>query len=353
MYEKTLLLTQDRRLEQSIRLLLRTKKKEIEKDLPLLSDIDAIRRDISQFRNTLHLRREFSSYVKSFGFPFMIIMDYIIDFGLPKEVDPDMRKLFRTFLIAFMILAKGKGYDSARANIVLIIDPRLEANVAGLQTEPSVILTKLKTQDERVNEIIESFLKEKARVKEFFSIGYVLRPEGGDYNSVIRNLEAIVDMADCCVRTEERKRRATEMTEMITDDLEPASVVCRVTENMIVVNGVPREITQKEREQYRKKNINLVGAITSRTSKTVGDRIISTFSAANKINSFKKDEKIFINVPDSSVIDGSFASSIGSLLGGELAHYTGISLHVGTENCCRLQRSPGFIAVRDYLIKNL
>jgi len=353
MYERTLLLTQDRRLEQSIRLLLRMKKKDIEKELPLLSDIDAIRSDITQFRNTLHLRREFSTYVKSFGFPFMIIMDYIIDFGLSNEVDPDMKKLFRTFLIAFMILANGKGYNTARANIVLIADPKLEANVAGLQAEPSIFLTKLKTQDERVNAIIDSFSKEPGRVKEFFSIGYILRPEDGDYNSVTQSLEAIVDKAEYPVQKEERAHRAAGMTEMITDDLEPASVICRVTEDRIVENGTTREITQKERELYRKKNINLFGAITSRTAKTVGERIIATFSAMNRINPFKKDEKIFINIPDSSVIDGSFASSIGSLLNGELASYTGISLHVGKENCCRLQQSPGFIAVRDHLIKNL
>ncbi|MBN2325440.1 MAG: hypothetical protein JXQ30_17075 [Spirochaetes bacterium] len=353
MYEKTLLLTQDKRLEQSIRLLLRTKKKEVEKDLPLLSDIDSIRRDISQFKNTLHLRREFSTYVKSFGFPFMIIMDYIIDFGLPKEMDPDKRKLFRTFLIAFTILAKGKGYDSARTNIVLITDPRLEANVAGIKAEPAIFLQKLKTQDERVNEIIESFSRENTRVKEYFNFGYILRPEGGDYNRVIENLETIVDTIDCYIQAEERTQRTAGMTEMITDDIEAASVICRATEEMIVVNGIPHKVTKKEREQYRKKNINLIGAITSRTTKTVGERIISTFSAVNRISPFKKDEKIFINVLDSSVIDGSFASSMGSLLGGELAPYTGISLQVGTENCRRLQRSPGFIAVRDFLIKNL
>lgn len=353
MYEKTLLLTKDRRLEQSIRLLLRMKKKEIEKDLPLLSDIDSIQRDISQFGNTLHLRREFSSYVKSYGFPFMIIMDYIIDFGLPKEADPDLRKLFRTFLIAFMILAKGKGYDSSRANIVLIVDPKLEANVAGLSAAPSIFLTKLKTQDERVNAIIESFSKEQARVKDFFSIGYILRPEDGDYNRVVQSIETIVDKAESCAGKEERAHKTAGMTEMITDDLEPATVICRVTEDRIIVNGTSREIADDERKLYRKKNINLAGAITSRTTKTVGERIISTFSTVNKIDPFKKDEKIFINIPDSSVIDGSFGSSIGSLLGGELASYTGISLHVGRENCLRLQHSPGFIAVRDHLIKNL
>ena len=119
MYQKSILLTQDRRLEQFIKVLMRTKKKELESEFPLLSDLNALRTDIQQYGNTLHLRGEFGSFIKSFGFPYMIIMDYFIDFGLPKSVDPDMRKLLRTFLIAFTILANGKGFDSATSNLVL------------------------------------------------------------------------------------------------------------------------------------------------------------------------------------------------------------------------------------------
>jgi hypothetical protein len=353
MYKKTILLTSDRRLEQSIKLLLRMKKKEVENKFSLLSDIKTIERDLQRFQNTVHLRGEFGSFIKRSGLPFMIIMDYIIDFTLPKQIDPDFRKLFRTFLIAFTILANGKGYDTAKANIVLIIDRKLESNVARFERDPTVFLENLKTQDERVNAIIGSFSREKDRVQSFFNIRHIFYPHDGNYKKEIDSLDRIVDEADSALIKKEREAGLGEVTEMITDDLEPATVICRATQDRIIVNGKPREVSDEEREEFHEKNINLLGAITSKTVKDVCDRILDTFTAMDKINPFKKDEKVFINIPDSSILDGSFASSMGSFLNGELRAYTGISINIGKENCSKVRQSPGFIAIRDHLIKNL
>ena len=70
----------------------------------------------------------------------MIIMDYLIDFGLPQSIDPDRRKLLRTFLIAFTILANGKGFGSATSNIVLIIDKKYLSTVLEFVREPALLL---------------------------------------------------------------------------------------------------------------------------------------------------------------------------------------------------------------------
>lgn len=353
MYDKTILLTRDKRLEQSIKLLLQTRKKAVEKESPLLSNLEAVEQDLQQFNNTLHLRGEFGSFVKSFGFPFMIIMDYIIDFGLPEQADPDRKKLLRTFLIAFTILANGKGYDLAKANFVLIIDRKLEADIAELAKDPAVFLNRLQTQDGRVNAMLESFAREPGRVNGLYSIRYIFRPEDGNYKKEIDSLDRIIDEAESGIKDEEREKRISGVTAMITDDLDPASVVCRATQDRIVINGKPREISDEERKQFQEKSINLIGAITSKTVKTVCDRILDTFTAMSRINPFKKDEKIFINIPDSSVLDGCFASSMGSFLNGELGAYTGISVNIGKGNCLRVRQLPGFIVIRDYLIKNL
>jgi hypothetical protein len=353
MYEKTILLTRDKRLEQSIKLLLTTKKKSVVNEFPLLSDLTAIHRDIGQFQNTLHLRGEFGSFVKNHGFPFMIIMDYIIDFGLPKQVDPDMRKLFRTFLIAFTILTTGKGYNGAKVNIVLIIDRRIKDGVTALERDPSIFLDRLETQDSRVNAIIGSFSNDQERVKDLYNIRHICRPQEGDYKREIDSLDHIIDETDGLLRDKERDKRMSGVTGMITDDLEPATVICRSSQDRIIVNGEQREISEDERKRYQVKNINLIGAITSKTVTTVCDRILDTFTAIRRINPFKKDEKIFINIPDTSTLDGSFAPSMGSFFNGELGAYSGISINIGTANCSKVRQSQGFIAIKDFLIKNL
>ncbi|UCB46947.1 MAG: hypothetical protein JSV25_05890 [Spirochaetota bacterium] len=353
MYQKSILLTQDRRLEQFIKVLMRTKKKELETDLPLLYDLNALRSDIQKCCNTLHLRGEFGSFIKNFGFPYMIVMDYIIDFGLSKGVDPDMRKLLRTFLIAFTILANGKGFDSATSNIVLIIEKKYLRTVLEFVRDPALLLEQIKTQDARVNAIIESFAQDSDRVKGFFNLSYIFRPDEGNYNKEMENLERIIDASDNLLKKKELKKGSSAVSEMITEDVEPARVICRATIDRIIKNGGVHEISDDEREQYKEKDITLIGAITVKTIKTVNDRIVETFKAMNKINPFKKDERIFINIPDISLIDGSFASSMGSFLNSELGLYKGVSLNMGKNNSMKVKDSPGYIGIKDYIIKNL
>jgi hypothetical protein len=72
-----------------------------------------------------------------------------------------------------------------------------------------------------------------------------------------------------------------------------------------------------------------------------------------KINPFKKDEKVFINVPDTSVIDGAFAGTMGTFLSSAFPEYTGISFNMGKENCEKVKNSQGYVAIKDYIIKNL
>ena len=73
--------------------------KEIETELPLLSDLYAIKNDIHRNKNTVNKRGEFKSFVKEYSLPYMMIIDYQIDFGLSSNDDPDHRKLVRTFLL--------------------------------------------------------------------------------------------------------------------------------------------------------------------------------------------------------------------------------------------------------------
>jgi hypothetical protein len=353
MYQKSILLTQDRRLEQFIKILLRTKKKEVEADFPLLSDIKALRSDIQQYRNTLNLRGEFGSFIKSFGFPYMIIMDYLIDFGLPQSLDPDKRKLLRTFLIAFTILANGKGFDSATSNIVFIIDKKDQRAVSEFIQDPALILEQIQTQDARVNAIIYSFTKDRERVKRFYNLSYIFRPVEGNYNKEMETLDKNIDQVDAVLNQKDKKQSTSASSAMITEDVKPAEVICRATIERIIVNGEVKDISDEERERYEEKNIYLIGAVTVKTIKTVNERIVQTIKAMNKINPFKKEERIFINIPDTTLIDGSFASSMGSFLNGELRAYKGISLNMGEKNCGKVSSSQGFIAIRDYLIKNL
>lgn len=353
MYKKTVILTQNKRLEQKIKLMIRTKKKELETELPLLSDINKIKNDIHLNQNTVNLRGEFSYFVKTYGFPFMLIMDYQIDFSLSIYNDPDKRKLVRTFLLAFTLLANSKGFENATANIVFIINKNQLATVSNFVKSPGLLLEQIRTKDERINAIIDSFISEKDKVKRFFKISYIFEPEDGRYAQEIERLEKIIDIFDKIIESLPEPEKKSAKMEMITEEAEPADVICRATIEKLLINGEINQITEEGKKQYLEKNIHIVGAVTQRTVTTVKDRLNATFTAMGKINPLKKDERIFINIPDTTVIDGSFAISIGTFLSQELSEFSGISLNVGRSNHDKLKGSDGYFAIEDYIIKNL
>ncbi len=353
MYTKSIVLIEDRRLEQFTKQLLQRKKKAVETTIPLLTKVSAIKEDIQKNKNTVNLRGEFGHFVKENGLPFLMIMDYHVDFGLSLQEDPDKRKLVRTFLLAFTLLANAKGHGDASANIVFVVDKNMASTISQFSKYPSFLLEQIRTMDDRVNSIIDSFAADRNKVKSFFKITYIFNPEEGKYAPEIERLDNIVDTFDKIVAAKLKAIKTKTTTEMITDTLKPAEVICRATLEKIIRNGKLDQVREEAKKRYIEKNIHLEGAITTKTLPEVTKRLLATFQAMSKVNPFKKDEKIFINIPDSSVIDGSFASVMGAFLTKSLAGFKGISLNMGKTNSEKVKNSEGYIAIKDYIIKNL
>ncbi len=353
MYERTIILTKDKRLEQFIKHLFRSKKREIETILPLLTSLDSIKNDIHKIGNTVNVRGEFGYFIKNYGFPYMLIIDYQVDFSLPLQNDPDKRKLVRTFLLAYALLAHGKGFENAHANIVFIITREQLCTVTQFITNPILLLGQIHTKDHRINAIIDSFVKNREKAKKYFKISYIFKPADGKYAAEIDRLEKIMEMYDKIIESIPEPEPKKTGTEMISEDLPPADVICRASLEKIIINGEARPIGEEEKIKYLEKNIHIIGAATQLTMPQVKDRIISTFNTIVKINPFKKDERIFIILPESSIIDGSFAVSMGTFLTKELSEYTGISVNIGKSNFDKLRKSQGFFAIENFIIKNL
>jgi hypothetical protein len=362
MYEKSIVLLKDRRTAQYLKLFLGKRNREVDTSQPLLSDIEAVRNELYTTRNTSNLRVAFGQLIKTHGFPFLMAIDYTVDFGLKETEDPDKRKVLRTILISYIILASAKGFDNALANVVLLCSKKEFHLVEVYRKNPVILLKQLRTNDERVNALIRSHIQKGEELRRFLNLHPLVKPVDGDYHGMLENLNRFVDQVEKQVKQahggagkphREAREPGAPVLEMNTEELHPADVICRATLDKIVVNGEVRSITEEERERYHEKVVVLKGAITVKTVTMVNERILDLFRVMARFNPFRKTERIFIRVPDESVIDGSFASSVGSFLAGSLSEYSGISLDMGPENSKKLQSSGGFIAIRDFLIKNL
>jgi len=353
MYKKSIVLLQNKRFAQHVKLLLHRKNSSAVEDYPLLSDVDAIRDEFLRTGNTSNIRISFGRFIKEYGFPKVFIMDYTIDLGLHETEDPDRRKIFNTILISYAILAHAKGYPDAYANIILVADRQEEYMIEMYRNSPAILFKQLHTGDDRVNALIRIFIQEEQKLKEYLNLYSISRPDTEEYTRSLAELKTIIDEINAKIEAGKKPDRAAGKIAMITDDLTPADVVCRATDDRILINGELRDISESERDSYVKKNIYLEGALTVKTMNAVRDRILKVFKVISKINPYKKDERIFIHIPDSSIIDGSFASTMGTFISNTLAEYSGISLEIGPKNCEKLKNSSGFFIVKDYLIKNI
>ncbi len=264
MYTKTIILMQDKRYEKFIKLMLKKKNRAVETDLTLLSDMDSVKNDIYKNRNTINIRGEFGHFVKQHGLPYMMIIDYMIDFGFPDFAGTDDRKLAQTFILSYTILAQAKGYDNGSANIVFIVNKKNESTIKQFAKYPLFLLDQIRTKDERVNSIIDSFAIDKERVKGFFKIAYILQPDDGKYADELERLERIMVVYDKIISSKPQIE-AEETVEMVSDDAEPADVICRATIEKIITNGELKPISVDQKNQYVEKNVHLMGAVTMKT----------------------------------------------------------------------------------------
>lgn len=359
MYSKSILLIEDKRFAHYIRQTLNNAKKEVDDSYPLLNDIETLRGDLLLNRNTRNFRASLAQFIKYNGFPFLFIIDYTVDLGLKKDEDPDKHKLMRTVLIAYTILASAKGYSNAVANIVFLISKKETPMIESFIKNPVLLMNQIKTRDERVNALINTFFSDIERVKNFFNISCLYQPGNSDFYTEIERLNKIIEETKNRIEAidkikEERKQiKDDKTTAMNPEDLEPADVICRATMDKLLINGELREITEEEKKLYQEKTIVLNGPLTVRTMHIVKERILATFNAMAKIHPFKKDERLFIEIPDSSAVDGSVASSLGTFLANTLSRYRGISLNIGHENLEKLKNSKAYFAIEDFVLKEL
>lgn len=352
MYMKSIILTQNKRYDRIIRKYVNDRGREVLTELPLLSDIEAIKADIATNRTTVSIRGEFGHFVKTYGLPYMLMIDYLMDLDLTPDEDPDNRKLMRTFLLAYTILAKAKGYGEGTANIVFIIDKKFSSAICEYAKHPLFLLDQIRTRDDKINAMIDSFASEEEKVKKYFRISYIHQLNTGQYSEELDRLGKIMDGYDRIVSSRQNQDTKVQ-TEMLHEDAGTAEVICRATVEKIIVDGELRQISEEEKEKFLEKDIHLSGALTQITMPAVLDHILTTFTSMAKINPFKKTEKILIHVPDRTLIDGSFASSLGLFLANALSEYTGISINIGRNNLLKAKGSSGFFAIKDFIYKNL
>ncbi|HPJ36522.1 MAG TPA: hypothetical protein PK358_16915 [Spirochaetota bacterium] len=177
---KVILITEKPRITSPIKIALNKFGLEITADYPALTSTSVMSAGIAKSGKTAFIRTELLRFIRANGCPRAIIMDSQIDLGKEAGPDPGMLKIFKTFLIAYIILSKGAEFSSLKGNFILLTKGDAFEKEYGIGSDPHAALTLLSSQNPEINFFIEE-LKEKTEIFDsLFSITLVDTDQSSD-----------------------------------------------------------------------------------------------------------------------------------------------------------------------------
>lgn len=173
MSNKVILITEKPRISSPIKIALNKQSAEIAADYPALTSTSVMRSGIIKSGKTAFIRTELLRFIQKNGFPRAIIMDSQIDLGREAGPDPGGLKIFKTFLIAYIILSKGSEFANLRGNFILLCKGNGFEKELNIAENPHAVMNLLSSQNPEINFFIDELKESSERFDALFSISVV------------------------------------------------------------------------------------------------------------------------------------------------------------------------------------
>lgn len=338
---KAIVLTGDKRAELVIKGVLSKAGVEIEKKVLNLSSLDTIKNIARRTSNLSFIRAELYSYIRQYGYPHVVILDLRTDLGFDKNDDPDRMKLFRTFLIAYVILSMGRGFARLHCDLIVLYDEQDQALIQKL-SEPAFLLSLLRTKNEQVNEIIGRMKQDTALYRKILSVDFFPKSDIIDsFDKKFIQLDSAMQMR----RNLADKMIEKNLSSVSNDDRLPADVYFNSTSGLYV-NG---ELSQQSKEKLPAGVVFVEGKWTSGTTRDVAQRVRTTLlrMAADKVIGY--GDELYIELGEKCIIDASVAPALAGILIKDLARFSNIKVRLSKFNTPVLTKSEGYAMIKAYV----
>lgn len=315
--------------------------------IPNLSSLSTISRVLQTTKNTGFIRAELYKFIQEYGFPYMVVMDMRLNVGLERTDDPDNMKIFRAFLISYLIFSMGRGFDKLHLNMMLLYDEDDTEVAEMLSQSPEKILSALNTGNEKVNQLIAQMKKDSAAFFRIFSLKFVAK--SNIHKTIEDEVVAFKQMIEGKNRIREKAVK-TKLSSVSNDENEPATVFFQA-DGYTYVNGELAESVDDELlDNLKDGDLYVVGHWTGRTAKEVSTRLKRSVSQAIKDRHFKQTELLAIHLPEKCIIDGATASALAGIVISDLAAFTQKKLYVSRFNQATLAESQGFNMIKEFIV---
>lgn len=354
--KKIILLTKNNRLNKALNQAVKSKNLTCEQEIKTLSNINHIKKMINITKNTLFIRDAYSEFIKNNnGTPIAIIIDYRVDFGLSPQLDPDNMKLVRTFLVSSAILGNMTNLSYNLTNVILIGIPSDLKQFESFRKAPHLLLEKVKTGNPHLNQLLDKVIADPEKAKRLFYIDYLLMDERNDVMAPAKKLESILDKLLEVKQSIMNQEKTKHQTSLMSGRYEAAKILFKLSNIRLFLDGKVYNIENNNKfDKYKENIIYIIGyyihSNVSEVNKKLEDFILGQLPKLKKIT---VDTEINISLNSHTIIDGGIAPALNLLLSTKLKDFKNVRLLTSPTNFSKMEKSPGFISLKNYIFKKL
>ena len=357
MSDKIILITEKTRITSPIKIALNKFNLEIAADYPALTSTSVMRTGIAKSGKTAFIRTELLRFIKKNGFPRAIIMDSQIDLGREAGPDPGMLKIFKTFLIAYVILSKGAEFSNLRGNFILLTKGNSFEKEYGIGNDSHSAIHLLSSQNPEINYFIDELKENRERFDALFSIEIIDTDLSSDLitegvakflTSTASGAKRVSPEQGISAEAEESRNGNAADADSSSGAEDPARIVFRINGESVYDDGdVLTELTE-EHLALNEKEFYVIGPWTSKTELEVSKKIAAVLQKGINENArFGYGDPIVFNFDDRCIIDKNTTLSIAQLFTKNLAVFKKITLNASSKNGELIQKSRGFPMIKD------
>jgi len=315
-----------------------------EGDSPL-SSLNALKNKIKEDGNISFIKKEILYFIQNGGAPFIII-DMFINSGSDKN--DEMTRIFKTFLLSYIIIMESEQFKNVSCNMLILVDKKNYERLNSTCTKSQDILGMLKTNDDRINKIINNYMTDQIKFLDHFNLLLI----NAEKDPMIIKSELALFISKVIKSKENPADKQSEKTTAPivpkTTAAQAADVIIRLGNLLYKNNEAPVEYDSNL--NLAEKEIYILGSFTGYTRLDVIKRLLDLTQRKFEHNfDFKKEISITINIPKDSEIDSTIPTTIAQLMSKEFhAYKMKIKIPLSTYNA--MQKVTGFSMIQKNIV---
>ena len=302
-----------------------------------LHSLDAIIKEIENSKSTAFLRTALHTFIREHGIPFLIIVDYPV--VADTRTDAIVQKIFTTLLISFMIIARGTGLANIKGNFFVNItkgDVQLFKNII---IHPGKLLATIKTNDDKVNTIINYYADQKM----FHTLFFVKPCTSSSKEDMAHELSAYIDAVKkrhALIEKIVEKQRHTPLRSK-----DPATVLVKISDDKIVLDHEIMITRDSAYQKYETGHIYVLGDWTNIHSRKVAGKVITAIKDGFADWKLGSDDPVIIHLEE-ALVDHTTAATLAQIAFNELRGFSNIKIYCDEKNYKVLEAADGFSLVK-------